>query len=87
MVVPAAAAANIARNTRQMFWYSLLGSVGCGLGGFGISCGFVLRLGAGEVQLRPGGTIVLVVVGWFFLSILIARVLRGRRAVAGPAGV
>jgi zinc transport system permease protein len=87
LVVPAAAAANLARNMRQMFWYSLVGSVACGLIGWGISSGFALRLGAGEVQLRPGGTIVMVVVGWFFLSVLIARFLRGRRAFAGPVGV
>jgi zinc transport system permease protein len=85
LVVPAAAAANLSRNLRQMFWLSLLGSLGCGLLGYWVSWRFVLPLGSGEVQLRPGGTIVMVVVGWFFLSILVARVLRGRRAVAGAA--
>jgi zinc transport system permease protein len=85
MVVPAAAAANVARNTRQMFWLSLAGSVTCGLVGYGISCRYELHLGSGTVQLRPGGTIVMVVVGWFFLSILVARFLRGRRALAGAA--
>jgi zinc transport system permease protein len=84
LVVPAAAAANLARNIRQMFWYSLFGSVACGMMGWWISWGFTLpRVLGVENQLRPGGTIVMVVVGWFFLSILIARVLRGRRAVAG----
>jgi zinc transport system permease protein len=84
LVVPAAAAANLSQNMRQMFWYSILGSLICGVLGYWISWRFVIPLGAGEVQLRPGGTIVMVVVGWFFLSVFIARFLRGRRAMAVP---
>lgn len=82
LVVPAAAAANLARNLRQMFWYSLLGSLGAGLLGYAISSSWEPRIGRTALQLRPGGTIVIVVVGWFFLSIVIAR-LRGRRSVVG----
>jgi zinc transport system permease protein len=81
LVVPAAAAANLARNMRQMFWYSLVGSLACGMIGYWVSWRFVIPLGRQEVQLRPGGTIVLVVVGWFFVSILVARLVRGRSAV------
>lgn len=84
LIVPAAAAANLARNLRQMFWYSLLGSLACGVIGYAISWRFVVPIRGGELQLRPGGTIVVVVVAWFFLSILIAR-LRGRRSLAGAA--
>jgi zinc transport system permease protein len=84
LVVPAAAAANVSRNMRQMFWVSLLGGVVCGLVGYWVSWRFVVPLPSKDIQLRPGGTIVMVVVGWFFLSILVARFVR-RRAVAGAA--
>lgn len=77
LVVPAAAAANLSTNLRQMFWYSLLGSLCCGFIGYGISWRYVLPLGNAEIQLRPGGTIVMVVVGWFFVSVVVSR-LRGR---------
>jgi zinc transport system permease protein len=82
LVVPAAAAANLARNLRQMFWYSLAGSLASGMIGYALSWGTALKVGGHAYQLRPGGTIVVVVVGWFFFSIIWAR-LRGRAALAG----
>ena len=85
-VTEAAAAANLSRNVRQMFWLSVLGCVTCGLLGYWISWRFVIPLGPRGVQLRPGGTIVMVVVGWFFLSILVSRFLRGRRVLTAAVG-
>jgi zinc transport system permease protein len=79
LVVPAAAAANGARNLRQLFVASLAISLGCGLGGFFISRNWVLNLGSGRVfEFRTGGTIVVLTVLCFFASAFYARV-RGRR--------
>jgi zinc transport system permease protein len=84
LVVPAAAAANLARNLRQMFWYSLFFSLTSGVLGYWISYAWEPRVGKESLQLRPAGTIVTIVVGCFFLSILFAR-FRGRKSVAGVA--
>ncbi len=79
LVVPAAAAANLGRNYRQVFWLTLAGSVGSGLLGLLVSQTVQLQL-VGEWQsFGPSGTTVVVCVGWFFLTMLVAAV-RGRPA-------
>lgn len=79
LVVPAAAAANGARNVRQLFAGSLAIALGSGLGGFFISKNWSLNLGAGRVfEFRTGGTIVVLTVLCFFATAFYAR-LRGRR--------
>ncbi len=78
LVVPAAAAANAARNMRQLFVLSLTFALGSGWLGYLISRNWVMNLGAGRVfEFRTGGTIVILTVFCFFASILVARI-RGR---------
>lgn len=80
LVVPAAAAANVSRNLRRMFWFTLLGSVGCAVVGYRVSSTFVFALGPSkddEFDLRPSGAVVLACVGWFFAS-LVVRAIRRR---------
>ncbi len=79
LVVPAAAAANIGRNLRQVFWLTVAGSVGCGLAGVLLSSILVVPLAGERVRFGPSGLAVVVCVGWFFLTMLIAAV-RGRPA-------
>jgi zinc transport system permease protein len=83
LVVPAAAAANLSRNLRQVFWLSVAGSVGAGLIGQQLSQHVRLRLGDGTyLEFGPGGTIVVVCVLWFFLTMAVAA-LRGRAVGSG----
>jgi zinc transport system permease protein len=78
LVVPAAAAANAARNMRQLFVGSLAISLGCGLGGYLVSRNWVLNLGSNRVfEFRTGGTIVVLTVMCFFATAFYARI-RGR---------
>ncbi|MBX9624397.1 MAG: metal ABC transporter permease [Gemmataceae bacterium] len=84
LVVPAAAAAQVSRNLRQMFWLTLAFAVGSGLGGYFLSTRFAVTVGGERVPFGPSGTIVVVTVGVFVLSVLAAAV-RGRLARrAGP---
>jgi zinc transport system permease protein len=83
LVVPAAAAANLGRNLRQVFWLSLAGAIGSGLVGLLLSSFIRIPLGGNRyLDFGPGGTIVVVCVGWFFLTMLVASV-RGRAAGSG----
>jgi len=84
LIVPAAGAANVARNLRQMFWYSVLASVGAGLVGFFVCQRYNITIGAVTLQPRPAGAVVLAAVAWFFLT-MPAAALRKRIARAGHA--
>jgi zinc transport system permease protein len=86
LIVPAAAAANVARNVRQLFVYSLLLSVTCSLGGYFTSNLVTIPMPGNErpLELRPAGTIVVLCVLAFFATALFAA-LRGRR-IHGPDG-
>lgn len=89
LVVPAAAAANLAKNLRQMFWLTLGGSVIAGLAGNEISSRFEIPLSSrpnDTLQFAPGGTIVVLCVGWFFLTVLWAAVRGGGRSAPGDRG-
>ena len=79
LVVPAAAAANLGRNLRQVFWLTLVGSVGSGLVGLLVSQTLQLRLVGERHSFGPSGTTVVVCVLWFFPH-------PGRRRGAGSAG-
>ncbi|OWK47249.1 metal ABC transporter permease [Fimbriiglobus ruber] len=82
LVVPAAAAANLGRNLRQVFWLTLVGSIGAGVLGQQISHHIRVPIGASRpLEFAPGGTIVVVAVSWFFLTMAIAS-LRGRRVAS-----
>jgi zinc transport system permease protein len=73
LVVPAAAAANVSRNIRQMFWLTLLFCVASGLLGFYLSTAVTVPIGGG-VKFGPSGTIVVVSVAFFFASVLASGV-------------
>jgi zinc transport system permease protein len=73
LVVPAAAAANVSRNIRQMFWLTLLFCVASGLLGFYLSTAVTVPIGGG-VKFGPSGTIVVVSVALFFASVLASGV-------------
>lgn len=79
LVVPAATAANLCRNLRQMFWVTLLLCVGCCLGGLFLSWE-LLAVTDGKVDLEIAGTIVMLSVGLFFLSVPISFWVRGQKA-------
>lgn len=81
LVVPAAASSNVARNLRQMFWFTVGFCVLSGLLGFYLSTAVAVRVGGSEpVKFGPSGTIVVVCVG-LFAATAIAAGLR-RRASA-----
>ncbi len=75
LILPAAAASNLARNLRQFFWISTGLSLLAGLAGWLLS----LRLNQG-----PGGMIVNLGVAIFFLSMPLGRWFRGQRALLRP---
>ena len=71
LVVPAAAAANLARNLRQFFWLTVMGSVGAAVVGFQLSKHVAVPVGSRRVlEFGPGGTIVVCCVAWFFVTML-----------------
>lgn len=82
LIVPAAGAANVARNLRQMFWYSIFASVGAGLIGYFVSRTYNLSLGRVVLELHPSGAVVLTAVAWFFLT-MPAVAIRKRLTRAG----
>jgi zinc transport system permease protein len=72
LIVPAATAANVAKNLRQMVWYSLFLSLGSGAAGLWVSRNVELQLDDGRPdELGPAGSIVVVSVIAFFASMLI----------------
>jgi zinc transport system permease protein len=77
LIVPAAAAANVARNLRQMFWYSLLFALVSGCTGYVVSWEMSMRLYPRH-SIGTVGAIVMVAVILFIGTMLIARRLRDR---------
>jgi zinc transport system permease protein len=75
LIVPAAAAANLANNLRQMFWYSIAISLLVGFAGYvlswEISCIYYQTFSIGI-----SGTIIVLSVVTFVASILLGRCLR-----------
>ncbi|MER3416494.1 MAG: hypothetical protein C4297_09820 [Gemmataceae bacterium] len=82
LVVPAATAANLARNLRQFFWLSVLFAVLASVAGLLFSHAWVLEYEGQPVPLGSGGMIVVCSVVLFALSMVCGPVLR----VAGRAG-
>ncbi len=75
LVVPAASAANLSRNLREMFWFTVLFCLGSGLLGFILRNSIEVRLGPGDpVAFGPGGVIVVTSVFLFFASMIVAAV-------------
>ena len=69
LVVPAAAAANVSRNLRQMFWLTVSFSLASGALGYWASNTLTLSVGdARDVTFAPSGVVVVTSVGLFFAS-------------------
>jgi zinc transport system permease protein len=73
IVVPAAAARNIAHGTRSYLAWSVGVAFRAGAGGLGIST---------KLLVPTGGAVVLAVSIIFFLTLAVSRFARGRRAIA-----
>ncbi len=75
LIVPAAAAANVSRNLRRMFWFTCAGSVLAGLAGYNLSTKMGISInGSDALPVGPAGAIVLVVVGWFAASLALKAI-------------
>ena len=74
LIVPAAAAANVSRSLRQMFWLTVAFCLGFGLLGYWLSSHVTVSVGNQPVTFSPSGTIVVVSVAGFFLSMVGAAV-------------
>jgi zinc transport system permease protein len=72
LIVPAATASNLARNLRQLFWYTIVISVGCGLVGLQLSRRVSLQVAGEKVEFGPSGTIIVLTVISFFASMFFA---------------
>ncbi len=87
LIVPAAAAANASRNLRRMFWFTLIGSVLCGILGYRWSSRLTIPMGSSEsLRVGPAGMVVCVCVGWFFASIGIKGIRQRFFGATLPAG-
>ena len=77
LIVPAAAAANIATNARSMFRLTLLLSVLSGWVGYVLSVHAEIPLPTGgALELSPGGSIVLTAVALFAITLIVGAVHR-----------
>jgi zinc transport system permease protein len=76
LIVPAAAAANFARNLRQMFWYSISLTLFAGLVGYGLS--WEINNAIYPHRIGTSGTIVVLAVAVFVVSMLLGRWVRER---------
>jgi zinc transport system permease protein len=75
LVVPAAAAANVSRNLRQMFWLTVGFSLAAGLLGYWASNHLTLSIGTLQgVTFGPSGVIVVSSVVLFFGSMMVVAV-------------
>ncbi len=75
LVVPAAAAAILSRNLRQMFWLTIAFCVGSGILGFALRNSVMLRVGSGDpVPFGSSGIIVVTSVALFFGSMIASRI-------------
>jgi zinc transport system permease protein len=77
LIVPAATAANLSRNMRQLFWSTIFLSLGAGVGGALLSWEFSSRV----VRLGTGGPVVVLSVMLFFFSMWIGPWLGNRLRV------
>ncbi|MBM3980371.1 MAG: metal ABC transporter permease [Planctomycetes bacterium] len=69
LVVPAAAAANVSRSLRQMFWLTIAFALSAGLLGYYASTHYSFKVGnMAPVDFAPSGVIVVATVGLFFGS-------------------
>jgi zinc transport system permease protein len=83
LIVPAAAAANLTRNMRQLFVMSMLLCMGCGVGGLWLSWEISNNT---NLNFSPGesGTIVVLAVSCYVASIFLSPWLRNRKHLPRP---
>jgi zinc transport system permease protein len=81
LIVPAATAANVARNMRQLFAISMILCVLCGVGGLWLS----FEIGARGFQPGESGTILVLAVVLYFVSVLVRPALRMKPRAAASA--
>lgn len=79
LVVPAAAAINLSRNLRQMFWWTIVISLAAGIGGMELSLNVHIPIRGTPLQTGTGGWIVLLCVAAFALSMFIGPALTRQR--------
>ena len=77
LIVPAATASNFSRNMRQMFWMTTLLSLFVSIVGHVLSWEVGIRL---NFEVGIAGTIVVLSVVLFFVSMVLGPVVRGRQA-------
>jgi zinc transport system permease protein len=77
LIIPAATAVNLSRNMRQLFWLTIILCFALSLGGQWLSWDLGM---ATPIKLGLSGTIVLLSVFAFLLSMLVGPWLRSRRA-------
>jgi zinc transport system permease protein len=84
LIVPAATAANISRNMRQMFWWSIALCLVVGVMGKWLSWDVPIKDPTGPTPLHfgTGGTIVVLSVVLFFLSMAVGPLWRNRHVAA-----
>jgi zinc transport system permease protein len=80
LIIPAATAVNLSRNMRQLFWLTIALCLGLSLGGQWLSWEIGSRFGR-KVEVGLSGTIVLLCVLAFMLSMILGPWLRSRRTV------
>lgn len=81
LIVPAAAAVNLSRNLRQMFWWTIGISLAAGLGGMELSLQVRIPIYGHNVNTGTGGWIVLLCVAAFAVSMIAGpRLTRQRGA-------
>jgi zinc transport system permease protein len=76
LIVPAASAANLARNLRQMFWYSIAIALAVGFGGYWLSWELGVLLSDQRIRVPAGGTIIVLSVLVFTVSAIAGRWVR-----------
>lgn len=89
LVVPAATAANVSRNLRQMFWLSIGLGLFAGVAGLYASHAVLLPIGRDEtMELGPAGTVVVISVVLFFATVAWRAVggARPRASLAAAGG-
>jgi zinc transport system permease protein len=87
LIVPAAAASNLTRNLRQLFWVTVAISLVSGVGGLIVSSTVRIPFGRGQtLDFPPSGTTVVICVLIFFGSMVVAAFTRRRNArISTPA--
>ena len=76
LIVPAATAGVLARNLRQLFWYTFAISVASGMIGLEASNHFAMSIAHEKLEFGPSGAIICTSVAMFFLAMLSTVVLR-----------